>query len=103
MIAGRTAMLAMFTPKEHLACPTKRCQDGVIAYKIAAHAARPGERPSRRAGRDNAISKRGLSSAGKISQPALDPETAASSMMRLCLRRGRSRHFCSIAALTSAR
>jgi len=35
-----TAMLCYVTPKEHLGLPTKKdVKDGVIAYKIAAHAA----------------------------------------------------------------
>ena len=45
-----TAMLCYVTPKEHLGLPNKKdVKDGVIAYKIAAHAADLGERPSRRA------------------------------------------------------
>ena len=43
------AMLCYVTPKEHLGLPNKKdVKDGVIAYKIAAHAADLGERPSRR-------------------------------------------------------
>ena len=35
-----TAMLCYVTPKEHLGLPNKKdVKDGVIAYKIAAHAA----------------------------------------------------------------
>jgi phosphomethylpyrimidine synthase len=33
------AMLCYVTPKEHLGLPKKRRKDGVITYKIAAHAA----------------------------------------------------------------
>jgi phosphomethylpyrimidine synthase len=53
-----TAMLCYVTPKEHLGLPTKKdVRDGVIAYKIAAHAAdlakgHPGARL-----RDDALSK----------------------------------------------
>jgi phosphomethylpyrimidine synthase len=53
-----TAMLCYVTPKEHLGLPDKKdVRDGVIAYKIAAHAAdlakgHPGSQE-----RDNALSK----------------------------------------------
>ena len=46
-----TAMLCYVTPKEHLGLPNKQdVRDGIIAYKIAAHAADLGQGPSRRAG-----------------------------------------------------
>jgi phosphomethylpyrimidine synthase len=49
-------MLCYVTPKEHLGLPKKDVKDGVITYKIAAHAAdlakgHPGSH------RDNALSK----------------------------------------------
>ena len=53
-----TAMLCYVTPKEHLGLPNKQdVKDGVIAYKIAAHAAdlAKGHPASQR--RDNALSK----------------------------------------------
>ncbi|MGH7971061.1 MAG: phosphomethylpyrimidine synthase ThiC, partial [Limisphaerales bacterium] len=52
------AMLCYVTPKEHLGLPTKKdVKDGVIAYKIAAHAAdlAKGHPAARR--RDDALSK----------------------------------------------
>ncbi len=53
-----TAMLCYVTPKEHLGLPNKKdVKDGVIAYKIAAHAADLAKgHPSARY-RDNALSK----------------------------------------------
>jgi phosphomethylpyrimidine synthase len=53
-----TAMLCYVTPKEHLGLPDKKdVKDGVIAYKIAAHAADLAKgHPSAQA-RDNALSK----------------------------------------------
>ena len=46
-----TAMLCYVTPKEHLGLPDRKdVKDGVIAYKIAAHAGRPGQGPSARTG-----------------------------------------------------
>jgi phosphomethylpyrimidine synthase len=52
------AMLCYVTPKEHLGLPNKKdVKDGVIAYKIAAHAADLAKgHPSARA-RDDALSK----------------------------------------------
>ena len=45
-----TAMLCYVTPKHLGLLPDKKdVKDGVIAYKIAAHAADPGQRPPRRA------------------------------------------------------
>ena len=45
------AMLCYVTPKEHLGLPNKKdVKDGVIAYKVAAHAARSGQGPPRGAG-----------------------------------------------------
>ena len=52
------AMLCYVTPKEHLGLPNKQdVRDGVIAYKIAAHAADLAKGNSRSILRDNAISK----------------------------------------------
>ena len=53
-----TAMLCYVTPKEHLGLPNKKdVKDGVIAYKIAAHAADLAKgHPAARA-RDDALSK----------------------------------------------
>src|SRR5215467_410205 len=72
------AMLCYVTPKEHLGLPNdKDVKDGIIAYKIAAHAAdvarhRPGAQD-----RDNAISyARFLFDWNKQFELSLDPETA---------------------------
>jgi len=53
-----TAMLCYVTPKEHLGLPTaKDVKDGVIAYKIAAHAADLAKGHPGAQARDNALSK----------------------------------------------
>jgi phosphomethylpyrimidine synthase len=53
-----TAMLCYVTPKEHLGLPTaKDVKDGVIAYKIAAHAADLAKGHPAAQARDNALSK----------------------------------------------
>jgi phosphomethylpyrimidine synthase len=74
------AMLCYVTPKEHLGLPNKKdVKDGIIAYKIAAHAAdvarhRPGAQD-----RDNAISHaRYTFDWEKQFALSLDPETARS-------------------------
>jgi len=53
-----TAMLCYVTPKEHLGLPDRQdVKDGVIAYKIAAHAADLGKGHPGAQDRDNALSK----------------------------------------------
>jgi phosphomethylpyrimidine synthase len=53
-----TAMLCYVTPKEHLGLPNKRdVKDGVIAYKIAAHAADLAKGHPGAQYRDNALSR----------------------------------------------
>ncbi|HEX7329113.1 MAG TPA: phosphomethylpyrimidine synthase ThiC [Casimicrobiaceae bacterium] len=53
-----TAMLCYVTPKEHLGLPNKTdVKDGIIAYKIAAHAADLGKGHPGAQIRDNALSK----------------------------------------------
>jgi len=53
-----TAMLCYVTPKEHLGLPTQKdVKDGVIAYKIAAHAADLAKGHPGAQERDNALSK----------------------------------------------
>ena len=53
-----TAMLCYVTPKEHLGLPNKKdVKDGIITYKIAAHAADLGKGHPGAAIRDNALSK----------------------------------------------
>jgi phosphomethylpyrimidine synthase len=72
------AMLCYVTPKEHLGLPTKKdVKDGVIAYKIAAHAAdlAKGFPGSQR--HDNALSKARFEFRWEDQfNLALDPETA---------------------------
>jgi phosphomethylpyrimidine synthase len=72
------AMLCYVTPKEHLGLPkAEDVHQGMVAYKIAAHAAdvarhRPGARD-----RDDALSRaRYVFDWGKQFELALDPETA---------------------------
>jgi phosphomethylpyrimidine synthase len=74
------AMLCYVTPKEHLGLPNEKdVKDGIIAYKIAAHAAdlarhRPGVQE-----RDNALSRaRYAFDWEKQFELSLDPETARS-------------------------
>jgi len=74
------AMLCYVTPKEHLGLPNEKdVKDGIIAYKIAAHAAdiarhRPGAQD-----RDNALSyARYTFDWDKQFELSLDPETARS-------------------------
>lgn len=53
-----TAMLCYVTPKEHLGLPNRKdVKDGVIAYKIAAHAADLAKGHPRAQQRDDALSK----------------------------------------------
>ena len=53
-----TAMLCYVTPKEHLGLPNKQdVRDGIIAYKIAAHAADLAKGHPAAQVRDNALSK----------------------------------------------
>jgi phosphomethylpyrimidine synthase len=53
-----TAMLCYVTPKEHLGLPDRKdVKDGVIAYKIAAHAADLAKGHPRAQERDDALSK----------------------------------------------
>lgn len=53
-----TAMLCYVTPKEHLGLPNKKdVKDGIITYKIAAHAADLAKGHPGAAVRDNALSK----------------------------------------------
>jgi len=53
-----TAMLCYVTPKEHLGLPNKKdVKDGIITYKIAAHAADLAKGHPGAAIRDNALSK----------------------------------------------
>jgi len=73
-----TAMLCYVTPKEHLGLPDKKdVRDGVIAYKIAAHAADLAKGHPGAQHRDNALSKARFEFRWEDQfNLALDPETA---------------------------
>jgi phosphomethylpyrimidine synthase len=73
-----TAMLCYVTPKEHLGLPNKKdVKDGVIAYKIAAHAADLAKGHPGAQGRDDALSKARFDFRWEDQfNLSLDPETA---------------------------
>jgi len=73
-----TAMLCYVTPKEHLGLPGKKdVKDGVIAYKIAAHAADLAKGHPGAQYRDNALSKARFEFRWEDQfNLSLDPETA---------------------------
>jgi phosphomethylpyrimidine synthase len=72
------AMLCYVTPKEHLGLPNKKdVKDGVIAYKIAAHAADLAKGHPGAQERDNALSKARFEFRwGDQFNLSLDPDTA---------------------------
>jgi phosphomethylpyrimidine synthase len=94
-----TAMLCYVTPKEHLGLPDKKdVKDGVIAYKIAAHAADLAKgHPGARA-RDDALSKARFDFRWEDQFAlSLDPETARSFHDQTLPGRGaKAAHFCSM-------
>ena len=73
-----TAMLCYVTPKEHLGLPNRKdVKDGVIAYKIAAHAADLAKAHPGAQERDNALSKARFEFRWEDQfNLALDPDTA---------------------------
>ena len=73
-----TAMLCYVTPKEHLGLPDRQdVKDGVIAYKIAAHAADLARHRKHARVRDDALSRARFSfDWNEQFRLALDPETA---------------------------
>jgi len=73
-----TAMLCYVTPKEHLGLPNKKdVKDGVITYKIAAHAADLAKGHPQAQARDNALSKARFEFRWEDQfNLSLDPETA---------------------------
>ncbi len=73
-----TAMLCYVTPKEHLGLPNKKdVRDGVIAYKVAAHAADLAKGHPGAQLRDNAVSKARFEFRWQDQfNLSLDPETA---------------------------
>jgi phosphomethylpyrimidine synthase len=93
------AMLCYVTPKEHLGLPNKKdVKDGVIAYKIAAHAADLAKGHPGAQYRDNAISKARFEFRWEDQfNLALDPETAlAFHDETLPMEGAKSAHFCSM-------
>jgi phosphomethylpyrimidine synthase len=93
------AMLCYVTPKEHLGLPNKRdVKDGVIAYKIAAHAADLAKGHPGAQYRDNAISKARFEFRWQDQfNLSLDPETAlAFHDETLPMEGAKSAHFCSM-------
>ena len=93
------AMLCYVTPKEHLGLPNKKdVKDGVIAYKIAAHAADLAKGHPGTQYRDNAISKARFEFRWEDQfNLSLDPETARSFHDEtLPMEGAKSAHFCSM-------
>jgi phosphomethylpyrimidine synthase len=94
-----TAMLCYVTPKEHLGLPNKKdVKDGVISYKIAAHAADLAKGHPGAQYRDNAISKARFEFRWEDQfNLALDPETAREFHDETLPAEGaKTAHFCSM-------
>jgi len=93
------AMLCYVTPKEHLGLPNKKdVKDGVIAYKIAAHAADLAKGHPGAQHRDNAISKARFEFRWEDQfNLSLDPETAREFHDETLPAEGaKTAHFCSM-------
>jgi phosphomethylpyrimidine synthase len=93
------AMLCYVTPKEHLGLPDRKdVKDGVIAYKIAAHAADLAKGHPGAQARDDALSKARFEFRWEDQfNLALDPETARSFHDEtLPNQAAKSAHFCSM-------
>jgi phosphomethylpyrimidine synthase len=93
------AMLCYVTPKEHLGLPDRKdVKDGVITYKIAAHAADLAKGHPGAQDRDNALSKARFEFRWEDQfNLALDPETArAFHDATLPNQAAKSSHFCSM-------
>ena len=94
-----TAMLCYVTPKEHLGLPNKKdVKDGVIVYKIAAHAADLAKGHPGAQHRDNAISKARFEFRWEDQfNLSLDPETAREFHDETLPAEGaKTAHFCSM-------
>jgi len=94
-----TAMLCYVTPKEHLGLPDKQdVKDGVITYKIAAHAADLAKGHPGAEERDNALSKARFEFRWKDQfNLSLDPTTASSFHDETLPAEGaKAAHFCSM-------
>ncbi len=93
------AMLCYVTPKEHLGLPNKKdVRDGVITYKIAAHAADLAKGHPAAQYRDNALSKARFEFRWEDQfNLALDPETAREFHDETLPAEGaKTAHFCSM-------
>jgi phosphomethylpyrimidine synthase len=93
------AMLCYVTPKEHLGLPNKKdVKDGVIAYKIAAHAADLAKGHPGAQYRDNALSKARFEFRWEDQfNLSLDPETAREFHDETLPQEGaKTSHFCSM-------
>ena len=94
-----TAMLCYVTPKEHLGLPNKQdVKDGIIAYKIAAHAADLAKRHPRAQQWDDAISRARFEFRWEDQfRLSLDPDTArAFHDQTLPAEGAKTAHFCSM-------
>lgn len=94
-----TAMLCYVTPKEHLGLPNKKdVKDGVITYKIAAHAADLAKGHPGAQYRDNAMSKARFEFRWEDQfNLALDPDTAREFHDETLPAEGaKTAHFCSM-------
>jgi phosphomethylpyrimidine synthase len=94
-----TAMLCYVTPKEHLGLPDKKdVKDGIIAYKIAAHAADLAKGHPGAQIRDNALSKARFEFRWEDQfNLGLDPDTARDFHDKTLPQQGaKLAHFCSM-------
>ena len=94
-----TAMLCYVTPKEHLGLPDKKdVKDGIIAYKIAAHAADLAKGHPGAQIRDNALSKARFEFRWEDQfNLGLDPDTARDFHDKTLPQQGaKVAHFCSM-------
>ena len=94
-----TAMLCYVTPKEHLGLPNRKdVKDGIITYKIAAHAADLAKGHPGAQVRDNALSKARFEFRWEDQfNLSLDPDTARSMHDETMPKEAhKSAHFCSM-------
>ena len=94
-----TAMLCYVTPKEHLGLPNKQdVKDGIIAYKIAAHAADLAKRHPMAQNWDDALSRARFEFRWRDQFAlSLDPETAEKFHDETLPAQGaKTAHFCSM-------
>lgn len=94
-----TAMLCYVTPKEHLGLPNKKdVKDGIITYKLAAHAADLAKGHPGAQARDNALSKARFEFRWEDQfNLSLDPDTARGMHDETMPKEAhKSAHFCSM-------